>query len=88
MESNLGTIISVVVIQICLDRQQCESPQRYATLNRAGVVYFAWSTVCTDCVYRRNQMHLRVAVIGNGIGQVQRLSYLRDIQMKIEQGGV
>ena len=43
-------------------------------------------TVCMDCVYRRNQMLVRVAVIGNGIGQVQRLSYLRDIQMKIEQG--
>ena len=44
------------------------------------------ATVCTDCVYRRNQMLVRVAVIGNGIGQVQRLSYLRGIQMKIEQG--
>ena len=31
-------------------------------------------------------MLVRVAVIGNGIGQIQRLSYLRDIQMKIEQG--
>ena len=39
-----------------------------------------------DCVYRRNQMLVRVAVIGNGIGQVQRLSYLRDIQMEREQG--
>ena len=39
-----------------------------------------------DCVYRRNQILVRVAVIGNGIGQVQRLSYLSDIQMKIETG--
>jgi hypothetical protein len=28
-------------------------------------------TICTDCVYRRNQMLVRLAVIGNGIGQVQ-----------------
>ena len=31
-------------------------------------------------------MLVRVAVICNRIGQVQRLSYLRDIQMKIETG--
>ena len=31
-------------------------------------------------------MYLRVAVISNGIGQGQRLSYLSEIQMKIEQG--
>ena len=31
-------------------------------------------------------MRLRVAVIDNGVGQVRRLSYLGDIQMKIEQG--
>ena len=28
----------------------------------------------------------RVAIIDDGIGQVQRLNYLGDIQMKIEQG--
>jgi len=31
-------------------------------------------------------MFHRVAIIDNGIGQVQRLNYLGDIQMKIEQG--
>jgi len=31
-------------------------------------------------------MHVRVAVIGNGIGQVQRLNYLSGIQRRIGQG--
>jgi len=31
-------------------------------------------------------MFHRVAIIDNGIGQVQRLNYLGDVQMKIEQG--
>lgn len=31
-------------------------------------------------------MHVRVAVVGNGIGQVQWLNYLGEVQMKMEQG--
>jgi hypothetical protein len=31
-------------------------------------------------------MLVRVAVVGNGVGQVQRLNYLCDIQRRIEQG--
>ena len=31
-------------------------------------------------------MYLRLAVSGNGIGQVMRLNYLSGIQMKIETG--
>ena len=31
-------------------------------------------------------MHLREAVIDNGIDQVERVNYLGDIKMKIEQG--
>ena len=38
------------------------------------------------CVRSCIQMHVRVAVIGNGIGQVQQLNYLCDIQRRIEQG--
>jgi predicted transcriptional regulator with HTH domain len=38
------------------------------------------------CVCSCIQMHVRVAVIGNGIGQVQQLNYLCDIQRRIEQG--
>ena len=31
-------------------------------------------------------MHVRVAVIDNGIGKVKRLNYLCDVQRRIEQG--
>ena len=44
------------------------------------------TTVCMDCVYRRNQTHVQIAVVGNGTGQVQRLNYLCEFQRRIEQG--
>ena len=43
-------------------------------------------TVCMTCVRSCIQTLVRVAVISNGIGQVQRLNYLCDIQRRIEQG--
>ena len=43
-------------------------------------------TVCMDHIGWRCHNLRRVAVIDNGIGQVQSLNYLGEVQMKIEQG--